>query len=136
MRTYLYCFLFLFSLILRLLFQGKNITDSLPISVTKPGFYFSAALQITLSLSSCGIFYVNCYLGEYKVNITTHNLGSCNLQGLFTLLIDLTKKSYIKFKSLINTVHGQVHQHRPFDNNCISLAHKYYTLFLNFFNMF
>lgn len=129
MQNYLYCF-FLFKLILRLLFQGESITDSLQISVTKPGFYFTAALETNLSLSSCGTFNVYCYLGEYKVNITTNNFGSCHLKGLFTLLIDLSKNSYIKFKSRINTVHGQVNQHRPFAKICILLAYECYALFL------
>lgn len=117
-RTYSYCSFFFYSVLYcNYFFQGKSITDSLQISVTKPGFYYAAALQINLPLSLCGKVNVYCYFGDYKVNITNKNFNSCQFQGLLTtLLIDLTKNSYIKFKSLIKTVHDQIYQHRPFVN--------------------
>lgn len=61
--------------------NAESITDSLQISVTKPGFYFAAALQINLLLSSCGKLDVYCYLGEYKINITSKNFNSCQFKG-------------------------------------------------------
>ncbi|CAC5390335.1 unnamed protein product [Mytilus coruscus] len=61
--------------------EGESITDHLQISVTKPGFYYAAALQINLPSSSCGKADVYCFLGDYKVNITTKNFDSCHLQG-------------------------------------------------------
>lgn len=61
--------------------EWESVADSLQISVTKPGFYYAAALQINLPLSSCGKIDVYCFLGVYKVNITTKNLDSCHLQG-------------------------------------------------------
>ncbi|XP_063427166.1 uncharacterized protein LOC134710704 [Mytilus trossulus] len=59
----------------------------LQVSITKPGFYYTADLQIKLPLSSCGKLDVNCYLGDHKINITNKNFDSCQFKGLLTLLI-------------------------------------------------
>lgn len=61
--------------------KGKNITDHLQNSVTKPGFYFAADLQINLPMPLCGNLNVYCYLGEHKINITSKNFDNCHLQG-------------------------------------------------------
>lgn len=84
MVSHTYCRQF-FLLILLIIFQGQNITDDIQISVTKPGFYFAADLQINSHVPLSGKIDVYCYLGEYPITITSKKFDSS--EGLLTLLL-------------------------------------------------
>lgn len=55
-------------------FNGKNITNDMKISVTKPGFYFATDLQINHNVSSCGVIGVSCKFGGRKIS---RNFDDC-----------------------------------------------------------
>lgn len=55
-------------------FNGKNISNDMKISVTKPGFYFATDLQVNHTVSSCGIIRVSCNFGGRTIS---RNFDDC-----------------------------------------------------------